>query len=333
MPLVQTPGLLARRAELYHQLGQLTAAGIGLLKALEIQRRTPSSPSFRAPLGAISDELGRGATFSEALERTGRWMPEFDRALLRAGEQSGRLPNCFEMLAAHYNERSRLAKQMLSDSAYPVFLFHFAIFIGPFPELFTSGRMVPYLAKTVGVLAPLYVLVLLILVATRQEHGESWRALIERLLQAVPGIGSARRNLAMARLSAALEALLSAGVNIVEAWNLAAAASGSPALKRQVARMQPLIEAGQTPAEAVATCAFFPEPFVHLYTTGEMTGQLDQSLKRLAAMFQEEASRKLRAFSQWLPKVVYFLVVLMIAWRIIAFWTDYFGQINKAINF
>jgi type II secretory pathway component PulF len=97
--------------------------------------------------------------------------------------------------------------------------------------------------------------------------------------------------------------------------------------------MQPLIEAGQTPAEAVATCAFFPEPFVHLYTTGEMTGQLDQSLKRLAAMFQEEASRKLRAFSQWLPKVVYFLVVLMIAWRIIAFWTDYFGQINKAINF
>jgi hypothetical protein len=50
-------------------------------------------------------------------------------------------------------------------------------------------------------------------------------------------------------------------------------------------------------------------------------------------MFQEEASRKLSAFSKWLPKLVYFLVVFMIAWRIISFWLGYFGEINKAINF
>jgi type II secretory pathway component PulF len=333
MPLVQTPGLLARRAELYHQLGQLTNAGIGLLKALDIQRRSPPSVSFREPLTIILDDLGRGATFSEAVKKTGSWMPEFDGALIQAGEQSGRLPSCFELLAEHYNERSRLAKQMLSDSAYPFFLFHFAIFIGPFPELFASGKITPYLAKTFGELVPVYAVVFVILFATKQEHGEKWRALIERLLQAVPFLGAARRNMSLARLSAALEALLSAGVNIVEAWDLAAAASGSPFLSQQVARMKPLVQAGQTPAEAMATTRAFPETFEHLYATGEISGQLEQSLKRARGMFQEEASRKLSAFSKWLPKVVYFLVVIMIAWRIISFWLGYFGEVNKAINF
>jgi type II secretory pathway component PulF len=333
MPLVQTPGLLARRAELYYQLGQLTNAGIGLPKALEIQRRNSRTAAFRKPLSILLDELGKGTTFSEAVRKTGSWVPDFDAALIQAGEQSGRLPSCFEMLAEHYSERSRLAKQMLSDAAYPFFLFHFAIFIGPFPELFASGKVGPYLAKTFGILIPAYLAVFLVLFAIRQEHGEAWRALIEKFLQAVPSLGSAKKNLALARLSAALEALLSAGVNIIEAWDLAAAASGSPFLKRQVARMKPLVQAGQTPAEALATSSAFPETFVHLYATGEISGQLEQSLKRIRGMYQEEASRKLSAFSKWLPKVVYFLVVIMIAWRIISFWLGYFAEVNKAINF
>jgi type IV pilus assembly protein PilC len=333
MALVQTPGLLSRRAELYHQLGQLTNAGIGLLKALEIQRRSPPSATFRQPLTVLLDELGQGSTFSEAVKRTGTWMPEFDGALIQAGEQSGRLPSCFQLLADHYNERSRLAKQMLSDSAYPFFLFHFAIFISPFPQLFATGQIAPYLAKTFGILIPVYAVVFVILLATRQEHGEKWRALIERLLHAVPFLGSAKRNLALARLSAALEALLSAGVNIIEAWDLAAAASGSPLIKNQVARMKPSVLAGQTPAEALATSSAFPETFVHLYATGEISGQLEESLKRMRGMFQEEASRKLSAFSKWLPKLVYFLVVIMVAWKIISFYMGYFAEVNKAINF
>ena len=63
-----------------------------------------------------------------------------------------------------------------------------------------------------------------------------------------------------------------------------------------------------------------------------MTGQLEETLRRLRNLFQEEGTRKLRVFSQWLPKAVYLLVVLMIAWRIISFWLGYFEQINKAIN-
>src|SRR5437016_7890275 len=140
-----------------------------------------------------------------------------------------------------------MLRQIIGDLLYPAFLLHFAIFILPFPHLFQFGNWQLYLLQTFGVLVPLYGLVALIIYAAQGRHGEAWRSCMETMLHPVPGLGRAREYLALGRLAAALEALLSAGVNIIQAWDLAAAACGSPALRRTVARWRPLLDAGQTP--------------------------------------------------------------------------------------
>ena len=99
-------------------------------------------------------------------------------------------------------------------------------------------------------------------------------------LRPVPILGTARHYLALSRLAAALEALISAGVNIFEAWDLAATASGSPALRRAVAAWKPRVVAGQMPSEAVRRCPLFPETFANLYASGEISGKLDESLRQ-----------------------------------------------------
>jgi type II secretory pathway component PulF len=267
------------------------------------------------------------------LRRSGHWLPAFDLALLQAGEHSGRLDACFRLLADYYTDRARLARQMIGDLAYPAFLLHFAIFIFPFAQFFTSGNWVVYLCQTVGVLIPLYAAVALMIFAAQSRHGEAWRAGVESLIHPIPGLGLARRYLALARLAAALEALLSAGVTIIEAWEMAASASGSPALRRIVLGWRPMVNAGQTPAEAVSASGRFPELFASQYATGEISGQLDDTLRRLHAYYQEEGSRKLHAVSQWTPRVIYLFVVLMIAYRIIHFYMGYFKQIGDAGGF
>src|SRR5215471_10794157 len=145
MPLIITPGQFAKRAEFYNQLGQLTGAGLGLIRALEQLKSHPPARSYQAPLRRLLEELNHGFTLTEALRRLGQWVPEFDLALLHAGETSGRLEACFRLLADYYRDRARLARQVLTDLAYPLFLFHFAIFIFPFPRLFISGDLVAYL--------------------------------------------------------------------------------------------------------------------------------------------------------------------------------------------
>jgi len=333
MPLIFTPGQLRRHSEFYYQLGQLTAAGIGIPAALEQIRRNPPARAYCQPLGWILEQLEAGCTFSESVRQLGTWLPEFDLALVHAGEQSGRLDASFRLLADYYQDRARIAHQMVSELLYPAFLLHFALFIFAFIQWFRSGDSLAFLARTFGVLFILYAVIAVMVYAFQSRHRENWRALMERFLGPVPVLGTARRYLALGRLAAALEALLSAGVSIVDAWELAAAASGSPALRRLVLRWRPLLDAGRTPAEVLGECGRFPELFVNQYTTGEISGKLDETLGRLRLYYQEEGSRKLHHVTQWTPRAIYLLVMLGIAFSIVRWWMGYFQQVGAAGGF
>jgi len=333
MPLDFLTAQFARRAEFYHQLGALTGAGLGLTRGLETLQRNPPARSYRRPISRVIENIGHGFTFTESLRRVGQWLPAFDIALLQAGEQSGRLDSCFRLLADYYRDRAKLARQMMADLAYPVVLFHIAIFIFPFAQLFTSGNWVRYAGQTLGVLIPIYAIVAAMIYAAQSRHNETWRAWLESVIQLFPVLGTARHYLALARLSAALEALLGAGVTIIETWELAATASGSPALRRTVLAWRPRVTAGQTPGEAVSSSTRFPEMFANQYNTGEISGTLDDTLRRLHNYYQEEGSRKLHAVAQWTPRAVYFFIMIMIAVHVVRFWMGYFRQIGDAGGF
>ena len=332
MPLVLTPRRLAAQADLYRRLAQLTTAGVPLVLALENIRRSPPSRTMRAPMERTLQGLKDGATFSESLQASTRQVPVFDLALIQAGEQSGRLDAIFRLLAGFYEERARNLRQMLADLAYPALLFHFAIFILPFPALFLTGDVRAYLTQVLGVLVPIYSVILLGIWVSQSQHGDAWRSWFERIVSVIPVVGEARRDLALARLAAALSALLAAGVNILQAWELAAAASGSPALRRAVASWEPQLEAGRTPGDLIEETRAFPHLFATHYRTGEVSGSLDQSIGHLHQIYFEEGTNRFRTLARWVPRIVYLSVVFMVAWRILQFWFGYFGQIQNAIG-
>jgi type IV pilus assembly protein PilC len=322
-----TPGQLTRRAELYHQLSQLTIAGLPILKSLEQIARHPPSYAFRDPLNRAIRCINEGMTLTEAFRETGSWIPSFDLALLEAGEKSGRVDACFRVLSDYYTDRARMARQMISDLAYPAFLFHFAIFILPFADLFTGKiNLFNYGLKTVGVLIPVYLIAVFVIYAGQGRHGEIWRSVIEKILHPIPILGSGRRELA-------LEALINAGVSIVEAWQLAATVSGSPTLRRSVHGWKRDVLAGQTPAEAMSASGVFPDMFANQYHSGEISGKLDEVLKRMQQYYQEEGARKIHAVSQWVPRFIYLGVALMIGWKVISFYSNRFSEIEKLTDF
>jgi type IV pilus assembly protein PilC len=337
MSFIVTPRQFTQRAEFYHQLAQLTSAGIGVLPALEQLKRNPPGRAFREPIQRLLNGLAQGRTFTGSLQQMGAWLPEFDIALIDAGERSGRLDACFRLLADYYNDRARITKQVISQLVYPVGLVHFAavvfLIVLPFAASQFNASLVWLFVKSMLVLSPLYLITFFLIYATQSKHGEKWRARIESFARPIPILGTARRFLALARLAAALEALISAGVNIIEAWDLAAAASGSPALRLAVEKWKPEVIAGRTPAEVLRERREFPEMFSNLYASGEVSGKLDETLRRLYAHYQEEGTHKLQAFAQWVPRLVYFLVAGIIAYKVITFYTGYFQQVNDMSHF
>jgi len=333
MALIFLPGQFHDRADFYHQISTLIAAGFGLPHALEHLRDHPPARGFRRPLTEILIHLGEGGTFAESLAVTGAWMPEFDRALLEAGEQSGRLDQCLKLLANYYQERTRLARMLIGDLAYPAFLLHAALFILALPSFVLSGDWRQYLKSTVGVLAPIYLAVFLLIYLLQGSRGQFLRGLLERLIGMVPLIGRARRHLALARLAMALEALLNAGVNIIHAWELAARASGSPALDGEVSTWRPQIEAGVLPSELVQVSSRFPSVFANLYTTGEASGQLDDHLNRIHTYYHEAGTHTMRQVAAWTPRLVYLLIAGYIGYQVVMFWVGYFQKVTEFSTF
>jgi type II secretory pathway component PulF len=335
MALIVTPSQLEQRSELYHQIGAMTSAGLGILPALEMLSRNPPSRSLRKPINKLVEALKQGFTLAESLAKSSGWLPTFDIALLEAGEKSGRLDACFRLLADYYRERSKLVRQVISDMSYPLFVIHAAVLIFPATQL--AGAVLgneggKWLASKLSVLVPFYAIVFVLIFACQSSHGVFWRALIERFFSFIPVVRSARKCMALARLSAALEALISAGVLVIDAWDLAALSSGSPALHKAIQKSRSAMLAGDSPGEVLHRLPVFPEMFANLYRTGEVSGTLDTTLLRLRKHYSEEGSRKMQALSQWLPKLVYLAIMLAIAQQIVGFYTGYFNQVNEIIK-
>jgi type II secretory pathway component PulF len=336
MALIVTPRVLAQRAELYQQLASLLSAGVGMLQALELLHRNPPARSFREPLAQTRSRIQEGHTFAESLARQGAWIPPFDLALIQAGEKSGRLAECCRLLSTYYEERAQLIRRVIGDLAYPLLIIHFAVLIFPTSQL--TGLLqnlspLQFVQGKLALLLPAYAFIGALIYAAQAKRAEPFRAAVERALAIVPLIGSARSHLALARLSAALEALISAGVTIIEAWELAANASGSPAIRRTVQRWRHALESGETPGELLSNSPVFPELFSNLYATGELSGQLDETLRRLHRHYQEEGSRKLHLVARWAPMLVYLIVVLVIAYQVVSFWAGYYQNIGDVLNF
>ncbi len=116
--------------------------------------------SFREPIQHLLDQIAQGRTFTESLQHAKGWLPAFDIALIEAGERSGRLDACFRLLADYYNDRARIAKQVISQLAYPIGLIHFAAFIFlivlPFAGSQFNASLLLLFAKTALILSPLY---------------------------------------------------------------------------------------------------------------------------------------------------------------------------------
>ena len=132
-----------------------------------------------------------------------------------------------ERLTIAMGGRRTIASGVVTLAVLILIVAPFAALVGFVTREFAGG--LAYLRQTLGLLAPIYLVTALIIYAAQSRHGETWRASMESLLATVPVLGTARHYLALSRLAAALGALLSAGVTIIEAWDLAAAASGSPA--------------------------------------------------------------------------------------------------------
>ena len=167
-------------------------------------------------------------------------------------------------------------------------------------------------------------LILGIYVLTRL--GSQVKTAYDAFCPSLPGIGGAVRMIALARFSRALALLYAAGVTLPNALRAAAAASGNAYLGRKMVRAVPALEGGEGIAQALMQTGAFPPMVITMLGVGEQTGDLDQTMTKVAEYFEQEAAVRLHQLGVTLGVVVTIFVGIRVAIAVIGFYSGYFND-------
>ena len=316
----------------YDELARLLRSGSPFLRAVELLRADASGK-----LGRFLDRLAKAAAAGDsvldALAKQRPAVTEMELSIIGAAERSGRLDRACTGLGTYFRALEQARSTVIRRSLYPLVMAHLGIFILAAPKLFLGASPALYLAQTAGVLVVVYAIVALMawgiggmLRFARGNVGA------DRLLRAIPAFGKLRASFATARFCATLDAQLEAGVNVMESLARAAHASNSAWVIEHVRTAMPTLQTGASLGDALGKTGAFPREMQRSVRLAEQTGELDAELQRLAQHYEHRALQRVEMLSEWLPKIIYGLVVLYLAYQMVTVYSGVLAGYDKILD-
>lgn len=313
------------------EMADLLDAGLPMDRAFSVLIEQTDGGSFNSMLSAMQGDIRAGQSLSDALSKFPREFPPLYSNMIRAGEVSGKLADVMLRLADFQEKEQVRRSQVMSALTYPavlvsvavlaiVFLLTFAIprLAGVFHNL---GKDLPLptqiLLSTSAVIGKFWWLILIVIFGmvygfrfwTRTRQG---RQTFDRLRLSVPLFGKLHQKMVSSRLVRTLGTLLSGGVPILEAMDIAAVALGNVVAEEALNDARGAVRQGETLNHAMDRSTVFLPVVRHMAAVGEETGRLPNMLLRTADTLDFEVDSALRRMTSLVePLVVLFMGVFV----------------------
>lgn len=323
---------LREKESFYRSLGQLLRSGVAFPAALESLART-SRGSLRQFIAQLKAGASNGGTVAEAFATLRPAVGEMEIGTLSAVERTGKLERGLAQLAEYFGAMAQARSSFWKKSAYPLFLLHFGVLVLALPQALFGGGVSGYLRQTGLTFALIYgvALCLALLFPLLRDAGATSRG-IDSLLRALPLFGGLRQAFALSRFCSTYEMQLDAGVNIIDALDSAGRASRSGLIATAVKRALPDVRGGMQVGPLLAGSGAFPQEMIRSICVGEDTGELDRELQRLAVEYQAEGLDRLETLADWLPKILYLVILVCLAYGIVKGYGLIFAQYGKILE-
>ena len=309
------------------QLASLSQSGMPLEESLLAVSQQNDNPRTQSILLGVRAKVMEGYTLAGGLGDFPQAFPELYRATVAAGEQSGHLDIVLERLADYTEARQALRQNVTNAMFYPVALIVFAIGIISFMLATVVPKIVGVFESTQaelpgltrGLIATSDFLrdfwPLLIIGIVAFGYGVWWilqkdgpRRSYHRFLLRLPITGRLTRGINTARFTRTLSILAGSGVPILEALNISGEVIENLPMRDAVADASVRVREGAPISKSLAVSKLFPPMMIHLISSGEAGGKLEEMLGRAAAGQEREVDGLIAALLGILQPLV---IVLM----------------------
>jgi general secretion pathway protein F len=332
------PGLSRKGlAMLTRQFATLERAGLTIEECLNVLIEQNESAGSRRLLAAVRARVLEGQSLSRGLAAFPSAFPDIYRAMIEAGEHSGKLGEVLERLADYTENRESLRDRMMIAFIYPALLVVFALavvggllaYVVPqVTRVFVNlGQQLP-LATRILIAASDFVranglvllaaLVAALVVARLLLRDEARRARWHAFLLRLPVAGRLIRGVNAARFADTLGILTSAGVPLLASLQSAAAVLTNLPMRAAVEESVRRVREGAALATSLGAARLFPPLVIHLIASGEATGRLDTMLARAAEAQSREVDNWVRGLTALLEPLLIVAMGLIVLFVVVA---------------
>lgn len=291
------------------QLASLSQSGMPLEESLLAVSQQNDKPRTKSILLGVRSKVMEGYTLADGLSEFPQAFPELYRATVGAGEQSGHLDIVLERLADYTESRQVLRQNITNAMVYPIALIVMAIGIIGFmlatvvPKIVGvfESRAAELPGLTRGLIATSdflqnHWLSLLVGIAAiaygiwRILQHEGPRRSYHRFLLMMPISGKLTRGINTARFTRTLSILAGSGVPILEALKISAEVIENLPMRDAVVEATIRVREGAPISKSLAASKLFPPMMIHLISSGEAGGKLEEMLSRAATGQEREVN-------------------------------------------
>ncbi len=297
----------AELALITRQLASLSQSGLPLEEALLAVSQQNDQPRTKSILLGVRSKVMEGHTLADGLGDFPQAFPELYRATVAAGEQSGHIDVVLERLADYTEARQELRQRVTNAMIYPAALIVMAVGIIAFMLATVVPRIVNVFQNTSAELPALtrYLIatsdflrgnwLLLIIAIAAIGWGIWWllqqegpRRKWHRFLLRMPIAGRLTRGINTARFTRTFSILAGSGVPVLDAMKISAEVIENLPMRDAVNEAALRVREGGSISRALDSSKLFPPMMIHLVSSGEAGGRLDEMLARSAAGQERE---------------------------------------------
>ncbi|MCB0370599.1 MAG: type II secretion system F family protein [Bdellovibrionales bacterium] len=327
------------------QFATLVNAGIPVVDALKVLSEGQRPGVLKDAIGRVKNSIEGGKKLSDSMAQNPKVFDKLYSNMIHAGEEAGILDSILGRLASYMEKNEKIKSQVKGAMVYPsvivvvaiIVIVGILVFIIPkFQEFFRSaGKEPPMLTQIVVSMSDhmiqYWYLVLGIMIGgpymlMQWIDTPAGRISFESFIFKAPLFGDLVRKGGIARVTRTLSTLLSSGVGLIDAIEIAAKTAGNIVIERALLKCKNSVMQGKSFAFPLSKDKVFPDMVVQMISVGEQSGTLDNMLSKIADFYDDEVETAVKSLSSLVEPLLMVILGGVIAVLVVAMYLPIFSM-------
>ena len=330
-------------------LEQLATAGVPLVEGLIDLRDSVENPRFREVVSGMLESIQGGKSLSQALAEFPEAFGKVFVSLVRAGEQTGRLPEVLKSLTESMKWEDELAQQTKKLIMYPAFVGSVVIAVTFFLMIYLVPQMVGFILN-MGQKIPLQTR---ILIEVSHFFVNFWWAIIaapfvawfglklaarsypaveyaiDRYKISLPLVGPILRKIILSRFASSFAMMYASGITVLDGIRSSEEIVGNKPLENALRTAGQQIAEGKNLTAAFQEAELFPPLVIRMLKIGESTGGLDTALLNVSYFYNREVKEGIGKLQAMIEPALTLVLGLILGWVMLAVLGPVYDTISK----